>query len=220
MGTPKPDLHPVVPPSFPAAEVRLDPEYALVSQFMGMLEERERKRSIRRTFAFLIPRDLDAGIDRIIHDSRFQYNDDIGAFILHAIILLVENYKAMGYPNVELNAELRLERKLRREAEKARRRNAAVEALHQFDEEMDYACRHGDWESIAEHLAWLDELLKGTYTQAAKRRLVEAIVASATTLAAALTLHRICQARSDIPEEVQKHASAWMRSLSDLSTKE
>lgn len=210
----------VIPPEFPLVDARIDPQHAAVSQFLGILEETERKRAIKRTLSFWIPRDLDAAIDRIVHDSRCGYDHDIGRFILHAIYLLGDSYRALGYPDVSLGSELQHEYRLRHSAERARRRNAIVEALHQFDEELDYACRTGDWESVDAHLHTIERLLQEAPNKAAQQRVIGAVAQSATTQAAVMTLYRACQTQPSIPEETKHRAERWWQFFEDLPAKQ
>ena len=209
------DLKPVQPPEYPFVDVSIDPNFASVSQFLGILDESERRRSVKRSYSTWIPRDLDSAIDRIAHDSRCGYEHDVGRFVLHAIWLLANAYKELGYPDVALGGELLHEQRVRADAERARRRNAYIDALHQYDDELELAQRSADWESIDAHLAIIESYLEAAPTRAARSRVLNATAQSFSVHQAVLALDELCQARPDIPEAARERAARWRSYLAD-----
>ena len=200
---------------YPLAELVLAPDEVALTQYLGALEEAERKRAVKRTWSAWIPRELDSAIDRLAQDARCGYEHDVGRFVVHAIFLLAEAYQKMGYPDTALGAELTHERQLRSDAERARQRTVYIQAIHEFDTDLDYARRVGDWQSVDAHLRILETHLEGAPTVAARDRLLYAASQSFSLQQAVVWLDDVASMRSDVAPEVAERASRWRHYLED-----
>ncbi|KKN82286.1 hypothetical protein LCGC14_0310990 [marine sediment metagenome] len=207
----------VVPPTYPLVDVTIDPQFAAISQFLGMLEESERKRTVKRSYSVNIPRDLDDGIDRIVHDTRCGYDHNLAVFILHAVWLLANAYNELGYPDVNIGAELVHEKRVREDAEQARKRNAYIDALHQYDDEMNLARRNGDWQSIDAHLNIVESYISNAPTAAARQRVLGASASSFSLQQAVIFLDERSRDDPDIPDVVRERVARWRAYLEDVS---
>jgi len=206
----------VVPPEFPLVDVSIDPNFAAISQFLGILDEAERRRAVKRSYSAWIPRELDTAIDRLVHDSRCGYEHDVGRFVLHAIWLLANAYKELGYPDALLGSELVHEHKVRSDAEQARKRSAYVDSIHQYDDELDLARRNGDWQSIDAHIAVVETYLQTAPTRTARERVLNATASSYSFRQAVLFVDQLSQVRKDVPKETSSRAARWRGYLEDL----
>lgn len=198
---------------FPLTEISIDPQFALTTQFMAEMADAERKSGVKRNYAVLITRKMDNLIDKIVQDSRCGYYHSIPLFVQHALYLLVDAYESMGYPDIELGAELLHERKVRNDAEAARKRTTYIDAIHDLEDELNYARLHGDWESLAMHLAVVESYLLTAPTPAARQRVLQASAGSFAFRQTVLFLDEL----DNLPDEIRHRIDRWRSYLEDVN---
>lgn len=194
----------------------IDPNRVKNTQYLGQYNKAERRRSVRRSYSVRVTEEMDAAIDRLVQDSRVGYNNDVGFLVGHSIYLLLEAYVDMGYPDTELGAELLHEKRVRTDAELARKRGLYIDSLHQYDDELEYARRNEDWQSIDDHLAILESYLEMAPTAAAKQRVFGAASSSFSLQQAVVYLDDLAREDDSIPKKVRKRAERWRSYLEDV----
>ena len=153
-------------------------------------------------------------ITNIVQDGQTDYVgfDD---FCRHAVMELLQAYVKAGWPDVGLGAELAYEKAIRRQSHQAQRRQEVRESLHKYDDELDIAIQHRDWEYINGHLEYLEGCIRDAPTEGMKQVLRREIAHSTGVRRAVEALNTWVDARVVDASAVRERGDRWRGALED-----